>query len=90
MLCFSVFSLALCLGIWIRNSHQNECKNNSGCFCIKIFLPQALKVSFGGGTVMGLGVAGLAVLGLTGFFIFFFFHEWGLTNSEDMTIVWRL
>ena len=35
-------------------------------------LPQALKVSFGGGTVMGLGVAGLAVLGLTGFFIFFY------------------
>ena len=31
-------------------------------------LPQALKVSFGGGTVMGLGVAGLAVLGLTAFF----------------------
>ena len=28
-------------------------------------LPQALKVSFSGGTVMGLGVAGLAVLGLT-------------------------
>jgi Na+/H+-translocating membrane pyrophosphatase len=57
---------------------------------VQVFLPQALKVSFGGGTVMGLGVAGLAVLGLTGFFIFFFFHEWGLTNSEDMTIVWRL
>jgi K(+)-stimulated pyrophosphate-energized sodium pump len=35
-------------------------------------LPQALKVSFGGGTVMGLGVAGLAVLGLTGFFILLF------------------
>src|SRR5690606_33566203 len=35
-------------------------------------LPQALKVSFGGGTVMGLGVAGLAVLGLTGFFIILF------------------
>lgn len=34
-------------------------------------LPQALKVSFGGGTVMGLGVAGLAVLGLSLFFIFF-------------------
>ena len=29
-------------------------------------LPKALKISFGGGTVMGLGVAGLAVLGLTG------------------------
>ena len=35
-------------------------------------LPNALKVSFGGGTVMGLGVDGLAVLGLTGFFILFF------------------
>lgn len=35
-------------------------------------LPNALKVSFGGGTVMGLGVAGLAVLGLTAFFIVFF------------------
>ena len=31
----------------------------------KTSLPQALKVSFGGGTVMGLGVAGLAVLGLS-------------------------
>lgn len=34
-------------------------------------LPQALKVSFGGGTVMGLGVAGLAVLGLSLFFLIF-------------------
>lgn len=34
-------------------------------------LPDALKVSFGGGTVMGLGVAGLAVLGLSLFFLFF-------------------
>lgn len=52
-------------------------------------LPNALKISFGGGTVMGLGVAGLAVLGLTGFFIFFFQFfmggEW--TNTMDMTIV---
>lgn len=32
-------------------------------------LKQALKVSFTGGTVMGLGVAGLAVLGLGGLFI---------------------
>ncbi|NQY09968.1 MAG: sodium-translocating pyrophosphatase [Flavobacteriales bacterium] len=38
----------------------------------KTSLPDALKVSFGGGTVMGLGVAGLAVLGLTSFFILFF------------------
>lgn len=62
-------------------------------------LPQALKVSFGGGTVMGLGVAGLAVLGLTAFFIFFFHYfmngVWdsatidGVTRtpSELMTIV---
>ncbi|MFN3908483.1 MAG: sodium-translocating pyrophosphatase [Flavobacterium sp.] len=37
----------------------------------KTSLPKALKVSFGGGTVMGLGVAGLAVLGLSLFFIIF-------------------
>ncbi len=34
-------------------------------------LKHALKVSFTGGTVMGLGVAGLAVLGLGGLFIVF-------------------
>jgi len=50
-------------------------------------LPQALKVSFGGGTVMGLGVAGLAVLGLTGFFIILYnlFMGGSWTNNEDMT-----
>ncbi|MDA9308042.1 sodium-translocating pyrophosphatase [Flavobacteriaceae bacterium] len=50
-------------------------------------LPQALKVSFGGGTVMGLGVAGLAVLGLTVFFIAFFwiFMPNGWTNTTTMT-----
>ncbi|OSY86978.1 inorganic pyrophosphatase [Tenacibaculum holothuriorum] len=37
----------------------------------KTSLPKALQVSFGGGTVMGLGVAGLAVLGLSLFFMFF-------------------
>ena len=37
----------------------------------KTSLPKALQVSFGGGTVMGLGVAGLAVLGLTLLFMFF-------------------
>ncbi len=34
-------------------------------------LAQALKVSFNGGTVMGLGVAGLAVIGLSSLFIVF-------------------
>ena len=52
-------------------------------------LPQALKVSFGGGTVMGLGVAGLAVLGLTSFFLIFFhfFMNGVWTSTEDMTVV---
>ena len=52
-------------------------------------LPQALKVSFGGGTVMGLGVAGLAVLGLTGFFIILYnlFMGGVWTSTEDMTKV---
>lgn len=35
-------------------------------------LAQALKVSFTGGSVMGIGVAGLAVLGLGGLFIVFY------------------
>jgi len=55
----------------------------------KSSLPNALKVSFGGGTVMGLGVAGLAVLGLTLFFIVFYqmFMGGQWTNTMDMTIV---
>lgn len=36
----------------------------------KTSLPQAMKVAFRGGTVMGLGVAGLAVFGLSSIFIF--------------------
>lgn len=52
-------------------------------------LPQALKVSFGGGTVMGLGVAGLAVLGLTAFFIIFFniLSGGAWKDTETMTVV---
>ncbi|WP_281230874.1 sodium-translocating pyrophosphatase [Flavobacterium gelatinilyticum] len=52
-------------------------------------LPQALKVSFGGGTVMGLGVAGLAVLGLTAFFIIFFnlFSGGVWKDTDTMTVV---
>ena len=55
----------------------------------KTSLPDALKISFGGGTVMGLGVAGLAVLGLSAFFIIFFqvFMGGSWTNTTDMTIV---
>ncbi len=52
-------------------------------------LPQALKVSFTGGTVMGLGVAGLAVFGLSMIFIILFqwFMGGSWTNTGDMTVV---
>jgi K(+)-stimulated pyrophosphate-energized sodium pump len=49
-------------------------------------LAQALKVSFNGGTVMGLGVAGLAVVGLSTLFIVFFgmYVKDGNANGEQM------
>jgi K(+)-stimulated pyrophosphate-energized sodium pump len=52
-------------------------------------LPNALKVSFGGGTVMGLGVAGLAVLGLSLFFMVFVssFMNKGGEFYNEMTMV---
>ena len=52
-------------------------------------LPQALKVSFGGGTVMGLGVAGLAVLGLSLFFMLFVGQFMGQEGTfyKNMTMV---
>ncbi len=52
-------------------------------------LPEALKVSFTGGMVMGLGVAGLAVFGLSALFallfVWFMGGEW--TGTDNMTIV---
>ncbi|TPV35780.1 sodium-translocating pyrophosphatase [Paucihalobacter ruber] len=55
----------------------------------KTSLPQALKVSFGGGTVMGLGVAGLAVLGLSLLFLFFLGQFMSQDGSfyDNMTMV---
>lgn len=52
-------------------------------------LPNALKVSFTGGTVMGLGVAGLAVFGLSMLFILLFTWFMGgqWTSNSDMTMV---
>ncbi len=49
-------------------------------------LSRALKVSFTGGSVMGLGVAGLAVLGLGGLFILLksIFAPHAEVNSEEM------
>ncbi len=55
----------------------------------KTSLPQALKVSFTGGTVMGLGVAGLAVFGISLLFalLFAWFMGGEWTNTKDMLIV---
>ena len=54
----------------------------------KTSLSQALKVSFTGGTVMGLGVAGLAIIGLGSLFIVFYtmyvVNTGGNVNGDDM------
>ncbi|MVN23394.1 sodium-translocating pyrophosphatase [Mucilaginibacter arboris] len=54
----------------------------------KTSLAQALKVSFTGGTVMGLGVAGLAIIGLGSLFIVFYqvyvVNTGGSLNGKDM------
>jgi K(+)-stimulated pyrophosphate-energized sodium pump len=50
-------------------------------------LKKALSVSFTGGSVMGLGVAGLAVLGLSGLFIvlkMYFVPDGSAVNGEEM------
>ena len=46
-------------------------------------LAKALKVSFNGGSVMGLGVAGLAVLGLSALFALFFNYFMGGSYGPD-------
>lgn len=52
-------------------------------------LKQALKVSFSGGTVMGLGVAGMAVFGLS--ILFILLTKWLMTGDSnfysEMTVV---
>src|ERR1700752_3206927 len=52
-------------------------------------LAQALKVSFTGGTVMGLGVAGLAIFGLGGLFIVFYnmFNVTAVNGAEMRTAI---
>lgn len=55
----------------------------------RISVSKALKVSFTGGLVMGLGVAGLAIFGLSMLFILLFkmFMGGGWTNNNDMEVV---
>ncbi len=54
-------------------------------------LSKALKVSFSGGMVMGLGVAGLAVFGLSSLLAILYFWlmggEWGVDGTAKMTVV---
>jgi len=50
-------------------------------------LAKALKVAFNGGSVMGLGVAGLAVLGLNILFIIFFQYFMGGTYGPNGHVV---
>ncbi|MCB9202436.1 MAG: sodium-translocating pyrophosphatase [Flavobacteriales bacterium] len=80
------FFSALAGNIGMRVATQANVRTTEAA---KTSLPQALKVSFTGGTVMGLGVAGLAVLGLSLFFIFFLNQFLGETDSfyNDMTKV---
>ena len=83
---FGAFFSALAGNMGMKIATQSNVRTTQAA---RSSLPQALKVSFGGGTVMGLGVAGLAVLGLSTFFIIFFHvfmgGEW--TDVHQMTIV---
>ena len=57
---FGAFFSALAGNIGMRIATKANVRTTQAA---KTSLPKALKVSFGGGTVIGLGVAGLAVLG---------------------------
>ena len=52
----------------------------------KTSLPQAMKVAFRGGTVMGLGVAGLAVFGLSAIFMFLVWNG-NHGGESSMTVI---
>ncbi|TJZ50824.1 sodium-translocating pyrophosphatase [Sphingobacterium olei] len=83
---FGAFFSALAGNIGMRIATKSNVRTTQAA---RTSLPQALKVSFSGGTVMGLGVAGLAVLGLSIFFLLFlkmFITEGGNFYSE-MTVV---
>ncbi len=84
-ICGAIFS-ALAGNIGMRVATEANARTAEAA---KTSLPQALKVSFGGGTVMGLGVAGLAVLGLSLFFMFFTGQFLGGEGSfyDNMTVV---
>ncbi len=83
---FGAFFSALAGNVGMRIATEANARTAEAA---KTSLPQALKVSFGGGTVMGLGVAGLAVLGLSLLFWFFVGQFMGTEGTfyNNMTIV---
>ncbi|GGG98026.1 potassium transporter [Parapedobacter pyrenivorans] len=83
---FGAFFSALAGNIGMRIATQSNVRTTQAA---RTSLPKALKVSFTGGTVMGLGVAGLAVLGLSIFFLIFLnmFITEGGNFYHEMTIV---
>src|SRR5690606_19861317 len=83
---FGAFFSALAGNIGMRIATQSNVRTTQAA---RTSLPNALKVSFSGGTVMGLGVAGLAVLGLSIFFLIFLnmFITEGGNLYREMTIV---
>ncbi|PPL00381.1 sodium-translocating pyrophosphatase [Parapedobacter indicus] len=83
---FGAFFSALAGNIGMRIATQSNVRTTQAA---RTSLPNALKVSFSGGTVMGLGVAGLAVLGLSIFFLIFLnmFVTDGGNLYREMTVV---
>lgn len=83
---FGAFFSALAGNIGMRIATQSNVRTTQAA---RTSLPRALKVSFSGGTVMGLGVAGLAVLGLSIFFLIFLnmFITEGGDLYHEMTVV---
>jgi K(+)-stimulated pyrophosphate-energized sodium pump len=83
---FGAFFSALAGNIGMRIATSANVRTTQAA---RTSLPQALKVSFSGGTVMGLGVAGLAVLGLSIFFLLFLkmFVTEGGNFYNEMTVV---
>ncbi|MDO5607748.1 MAG: sodium-translocating pyrophosphatase [Capnocytophaga sp.] len=83
---FGAFFSALAGNIGMRIATKSNVRTTEAA---RTSLPKALSVSFGGGTVMGLGVAGLAVLGLSLFFLIFagIFVTGQASFYNEMTIV---
>jgi len=83
---FGAFFSALAGNIGMRIATSANVRTTQAA---RTSLPQALKVSFSGGTVMGLGVAGLAVLGLNIFLMLFLkmFVTGGGSFYDEMTVV---